>query len=132
MSTSVAQPQTSGFMTKGSGSPLPRVAQGALYFESATPAPADAPRILLVSYNFPPDPAVGGLRWQQMGRFFAANGWGVDVVSRDFTDVSGLARGRLEGLPVGILIFSAPDHEPLVGRAQMLLWPTLRRKIGRR
>ena len=118
-------------MKMGSASPLPPTAQRALYFESATPAAVDAPRILLISYNFPPDPAVGGLRWQQMARIFAASGWAVDVLARDFSDVSGLDRARLERLSTGIRIFCILDREPLVGRAQNIIWPPLRRLLGR-
>lgn len=111
---------------------LPAAVRGALYFESPEPADQGAPRILLVSFNFPPDPAVGGLRWQQMGRFLTEQGWAVDVVTRDFSDLSGLDRARLQRLPRGIRVFSVPGREPLVGRAQRVLWPTVRRVIGHR
>ena len=81
-------------------------------------------------YNFPPDPAVGGLRWQEMSRTFAQHGWAVDVVTRDFAGVEGADRARLERLPVGIRVFSVADREPLVGRAQKIVWP-LARKLFR-
>src|SRR5258708_3978718 len=63
-------------------------ARAALFYASPTPAAAGAPRLLLFIYNFPPDPAVGGLRWQEMGRYFAGEGWAVDVVTRDFSELS--------------------------------------------
>ncbi|MEO7458363.1 MAG: hypothetical protein ABIY52_19040 [Gemmatimonadaceae bacterium] len=102
------------------------------YFESPTPAAPHAPRLLLIAYNFPPDPAVGGLRWQQMARYFVDEGWAVDVVSRDFTDVSGLDRARLQRLTTGVRVFSVADREPLIVRIQHLIWPTVRRIIGQR
>src|SRR2546422_7800891 len=37
-------------------------------------------RLLLISYHFPPDPAVGALRWQKLARYAAERGWGLDVM----------------------------------------------------
>lgn len=101
-----------------------------LYFESDVRAPAGAPRLLVISYNFPPDPAVGGLRWQQMGRYFAERGWALDVVTRAFRDVEGLDTARLAQVPAGTRIFSVPDREPLVGRVQKFLWRPVRQVFG--
>jgi hypothetical protein len=113
-----------------SARPLPAAARGALYFESpAAPLP-DAPRVLLISYSFPPDPAVGGLRWQQMAVHFAERGWVVDVIARDFTNVPGLDTARLDRLPPGMRVFSVPDREPLVARVQRMVWRPIRRVIG--
>ena len=94
-----------GFMTTDTSShgapPLSAAARSSLYFEAATPAPARASRMLLISYTFPPDPAVGGLRWQQMAGYFAEQGWAVDVIARDFLRVEDLDTARLERLPPG-------------------------------
>ncbi len=109
---------------------LPSAVQGALYFESTLRAPDDAPRLLLISYCFPPDPAVGGLRWQQMAMYFAEHGWVVDVIARDFSNVPGLDTGRLERLPPGMRIFSVPDREPLIARIQRMVWRPIRRVVG--
>jgi hypothetical protein len=108
----------------------PRAGFGSLYFEAA-PVPPETPRVLLISYNFPPDPAVGGLRWQHMSRHFAEHGWAVDVVARDFHRVSDLDRARLRQLPAGTRIFSVPDREPLFSRAHKVAWPIMRRFIWR-
>jgi hypothetical protein len=110
--------------------PLPAAARSALYFETAIPAPSDARRLLLIAYNFPPDPAVGGLRWQQMAGYFAERGWAVDVIARDFLRVEGLDTARLERLPPGTRIFSVPDREPLLARLQRLVWKPIRRIVG--
>lgn len=111
--------------------PLSVAARSSLYFEAATPAPARASRMLLISYTFPPDPAVGGLRWQQMAGYFAEQGWAVDVIARDFLRVEDLDTARLERLPPGTRIFSVPDHEPLVGRVQKIVWRPIRRLVNR-
>ena len=105
-------------------------ARTSLYFESDVPAPAGARRLLLISYNFPPDPAVGGLRWQQMGIYFAERGWALDVVSRAFRDVEGLDMARLAQIPAGTRIFSVPDREPVVGRVQKFFWRPVRQVFG--
>ena len=113
-----------------SARPLPAAARAALYFESAASAPANARRILLIQYNFPPDPAVGGLRWQQMATYFAEQGWVVDVVARDFSRVEGIDTARLDRLPPGTRVFSVPDREPVVARIQRLVWRPIRRVVG--
>ena len=105
---------------------------GYLYYESPVAVPSDTPRLMIIMYNFPPDPAVGGLRWEQMSRHFAQEGWAVDVVTRDFSDVAGLDRSRLNGLPAGTRIYSVPSQEPLLVRIQKVLWPSVRRMLGER
>jgi glycosyltransferase involved in cell wall biosynthesis len=40
-----------------------------------------APRLLLVSYHFPPGTGVGALRWQKFASFAAARGWELDVLT---------------------------------------------------
>jgi hypothetical protein len=100
------------------------------YFTAARPAAANARRILLISYHFPPDPAVGGLRLQHMARAFGEAGWAVDVVARDFRDMRNLDRARLEDLPPGTRVFSVDDREPMIGTVQRTLWPMLRRFRG--
>jgi glycosyltransferase involved in cell wall biosynthesis len=110
--------------------PMSAAARSALYFQAATPAPSGARRILLISYNFPPDPAVGGLRWQQMAVYFAERGWAVDVIARDFLRVEGLDTARLERLPPGTRIFSVPDREPLLAKIQKVVWRPIRRVVG--
>ncbi|MEO5817797.1 MAG: hypothetical protein ABIT20_21185 [Gemmatimonadaceae bacterium] len=115
---------------QASARPLPDAARGALYYESPTAPLPDAPRILLISYSFPPDPAVGGLRWQQMGVHFAERGWVVDVIARDFTNVAGLDSARLNRLPPGMRVFSVPDREPYIARVQRFVWRPIKRIIG--
>src|SRR2546423_1500112 len=44
-------------------------------------APSDTRRLLIVSYFFPPDGAVGGLRWAGITKYLVALGWKVSVVT---------------------------------------------------
>lgn len=37
--------------------------------------------LLIISYHFPPDGAVGGLRWAALGKYLAARGWTVHVIT---------------------------------------------------
>src|SRR5437764_12738519 len=60
---------------------------------------ASGRRLLLISYHFPPDPAVGGLRWQQLSRYLAKHGWGIDVITRDLDLLRSRDDARLEMLP---------------------------------
>ncbi len=108
------------------------VATGPLFYESPEPAPPDARRLLLISYNFPPDYSVGGLRWQAMALVLAEKGWVIDVIAREFSREQELDLARLERLPPGTRIYSVPDRETLVERVQKRAWPILRGWIGSR
>ena len=46
-----------------------------------TEAPRDARRLLLITYSFPPDGFVGGLRWGGMTKYLTRLGWQVSVVT---------------------------------------------------
>jgi glycosyltransferase involved in cell wall biosynthesis len=105
---------------------------GGLYFQSEQGSAAPARRLLLLSYNFPPDPSVGGLRWQEMSRHFAAEGWALDVIARDFRNVAGADRSRLARLPRGVRIFTIEDREPWVVRLVRAVWPFVRKTLGQR
>src|SRR5438445_8616848 len=43
--------------------------------------PDDPPRLLVVTYHFPPDGSVGGLRWAGITKYLARLGWQVSVVT---------------------------------------------------
>lgn len=58
-------------------------------------------RLLLICYHFPPDPAIGSLRWQKFARHAAERGWGVDVVMRDEGSIAAPDLDRLAELPEG-------------------------------
>jgi len=81
-------------------------------------APLAAPRILLISYHFPPGQAVGGLRWQQFARFARERGWGVDAVTLDPEDLGTPDRERLDKLPDGTRVWGVPEAELPVDRVE--------------
>ncbi|MDB4913238.1 MAG: hypothetical protein JWM95_882 [Gemmatimonadetes bacterium] len=97
-----------------------------LYFASEPSGTAGAKRLLIISYAFPPDPQVGGRRWQQMARFLADAGWEIDVIARDFRALRVVDRPSLASLPRGTRIFTVPDQPPLVSRLQARWWPAIR------
>ena len=67
-------------------------------------------RLLLVSWHFPPDSAVGGLRWQKFARHAAERGWGVDVIMRDPRGLAGADAERLADLPPGTRLWFVPSQ----------------------
>ena len=80
---------------------------------------------------------IGGLRWQEMARLLAEEGWAVDVIARDFDAVAGsdpkrLDPSRLQRLPRGVRVYSVPDREPVAGRLQKTIVPLVRRLRGSR
>jgi hypothetical protein len=89
-------------------------------FESRPRSVVNAPgrRLLLLTYHFPPDGAVGGLRWEKMSRFFSADGWGVDVVMRDVAKLRSPDMRRLEQLPPDVRVYSATETEPWLARME--------------
>jgi O-antigen/teichoic acid export membrane protein len=66
-------------------------------------------RLLLVSWHFPPDSAVGGLRWQKFARYAAERGWGVDVIMRDPRALAGCDPERMSDLPAGTRLYFVGD-----------------------
>jgi hypothetical protein len=90
------------------------------FFESAVADGAAEPRrrMLLLSYHFPPDDAVGGLRWEQMSRFFVSNGWAIDVIMRDVSKLRTRDTRRLERLPFGVRLYSAAEIDPWLARME--------------
>lgn len=64
---------------------------------AAQPAePMRRGRLLIVSYHFPPDGAVGGLRWSGLGKHLAALGWEVQAVTA--------AQGNAATSPDGVVV----------------------------
>lgn len=98
-----------------------------LYFESPQRSIPDARRILLISHAFPPNPEVGGLRWQQMARYFGEHGWAFDVLTQDFRGLSHLDRTRLDLLPPGTRVICVPAGLPLMLRIQQRVLAAWRR-----
>ena len=74
------------------------------------PAPASRGRLLLISYHFPPDPAIGSLRWQKFARHAAERGWQLDVIMRDEASIESPDPERLADLPPGLRRIGVPDR----------------------
>ena len=110
----------------------PRAPHGCnLYFEASGESIERPRRILLISYHFPPDPAVGGLRWQKMLDHFAEQGWVADVVTRNFDSLKGIDPARLRSLAPGTRVFSVADREPMIGRMHRAIWPWMRARLAK-
>lgn len=84
------------------------------------------PRLLLVSFTFPPSPYVGALRWQRMATYVAERGWSLDVITLDPNDVPSPDWSRLYDLPPGTRVFGVASREPFLHVAQRVLWRMLR------
>ncbi len=89
---------------------------------SAPAAPlAERGRILLICYHYPPDPAIGSLRWQKFSRHAAARGWGIDVIMRDEATIGVPDYERLQDLPEDVRRFGVGESrfwfEEIEGRA---------------
>ena len=72
------------------------------------PAVEPRRRLLLVSYHFPPDPAVGALRWRKLARHAAARGWTLDVIARDPRELPRADLSGLEDLPLDLNVHHVP------------------------
>ena len=92
------------------------------------PAAPSTRRLLVVSYHFPPDPAVGALRWRKLARFAAARGWELDVITRDpgelpRTDPAGVAE-----LPAEVRIHPVANPPAPWATLPSRLWRLLPRR----
>lgn len=91
----------------------------------ATAARPAAPRLLLISFHFPPDPAVGGRRWQKLTRFAAERGWAVDVIARDPAQLEHADPDLMAGLPDGVRVFGVPERRLWIERLEHVAWRAL-------
>ncbi len=85
-------------------------------------------RLLVVSYHFPPDRAVGAKRWEKFAQFAAERGWGLDVFMRGDVrdaDVGEAARA----LPSGVRAFAVPIPKLRAERFEDAVWRAVK---GRR
>ena len=90
-------------------------------------AGTDRRRLLLITYSFPPDQAIGALRWQKLAGFAAERGWGLDVVALDPAQLTSADETRLAELPAGTRVYGVPHTELLVLRLQRLARAVYRR-----
>jgi hypothetical protein len=85
-------------------------------------------RLLVISYHFPPDRAVGAKRWEKFAHFAAARGWGLDVFMRGDVATSDIERAS-RSLPTGVRVFAVPVPVMGVETAEKAVWRAL---VGRR
>jgi len=99
----------------------------------ATAPAATRARLFLVSYHFPPDPAVGALRWQKLARYAAERGWGLDVITLHPAELEASDPARLADLPAGVRIYGIPRPRLRVEQIGVLAWYVYdaTRRLGR-
>ena len=98
------------------------------YFDSTAAAAhaANAPRLLLVSFHFPPGTAVGGVRWEKLARYVFERGWLLDVITLDPSALARRDEGRLASLPDGVRVFGVFPPKPSFVALPRALWRRLR------
>jgi len=92
-------------------------------------------RMLLVSYCFPPNPAVGSLRWEQLAAMAVERGWTVDVLTAAGAGLPHADPSRLSALPTGVTVHEVTADRSLLVRAEhhaAAVLRTLRALRGRR
>ena len=85
----------------GSAAPAPGAGSAPSATAGSSPAPVRAApiavrrpkRLLVVSYHYPPDGAVGGLRWAGFSKYLVRQGWEVHVLTGSTATEPGLAGG---------------------------------------
>ena len=73
------------------------------------------PRLLLISYHFPPDTTVGARRWEKLARYVAERGWGLDVITRELPQND---PERLAALPDDCSVHVLPEDRQLPERME--------------
>jgi hypothetical protein len=95
-------------------------------FESPTEAPDGTPRLLLITYHFPPGQAAGALRWQKFVTQGAARGWAFDVITLDPASLDFADPSRLDQLPAGTRVFGIGSPRLLIERLEHAIWRVYR------
>jgi len=86
-------------------------------------------RLLVFSYHFPPDRAIGARRWEKFAHYAAERGWGLDVIMR----VEPTTRAddpRLAALPTGVRVFGIAERELPLERVEHSVWSLARGRLG--
>ncbi|MBX6330716.1 MAG: hypothetical protein IRY91_02590 [Gemmatimonadaceae bacterium] len=95
------------------------------FFERAGTPEQARRRVLLLSYHFPPDTAIGARRWEKLAHFVAARGWGLDVIT--CAPPEGYDAAKLDALPGGVRVYGVPDAPLLIERVEDRVWRVYRR-----
>jgi O-antigen/teichoic acid export membrane protein/glycosyltransferase involved in cell wall biosynthesis len=96
----------------------------------ASPRPPS--RLLVVSYHFPPDPAVGALRWRKLAHHAESRGWSLDVLALDPGELPRTDPEGLGDLPPGTRVHHIPAPHLPVTTLPGRLWTSIgrRRRAG--
>lgn len=97
---------------------------------SRVPATAAPRRLVVISYHFPPDPAVGAQRWGKLVRYAVQRGWQVDVITRDPARLQRL--DAVETTP-GVRVHAVPErvHQSgVIERGMRAVYRLMRRRRG--
>jgi len=89
--------------------------------ESPSPATTTMKRLVVISYHFPPDPAVGAQRWGKLVRHAVERGWHVEVVTRDPEQLERRDAAGAAGIPAGVRVHTIPDRPRHAGRVERVL-----------
>jgi glycosyltransferase involved in cell wall biosynthesis len=92
---------------------------------------SDRPRLLLISYHFPPTRAVGGLRWRKLSRYAADRGWELDVITLHPTCLLASDRDGLRDLPPGTRVYGIEERADWIDRLEHGVW-LLKRSLASR
>ena len=96
------------------------------YFPAAAATAPPGPRLLLISYHFPPSQAAGALRWQKLAALAAEHGLGLDVIAADPATLKAPDWQRLEELPRGTRIYGVRRPVLVLERLEALAVAALR------
>jgi len=94
-------------------------------YENEDVGTQDGRRLLVVSYHFPPDRAIGARRWEKFSHFASARGWGMDVFMRGDLSRSDLETAR-SSLPSGVRVFAVAAPSLRIERIENAVWRTLK------
>ena len=83
-------------------------------------------RLLVISYHFPPDRAIGARRWEKFSHFAAERGWGMDVFMRGDAAASDIEQAR-RALPEGVRVFAVAAPALRIERLENAVWRTVKR-----
>lgn len=84
------------------------------------------PRLLLLSYHFPPGHSAGALRWQKMASIVAERGWELDAVTLDPSSLLVTDESRLRELPAGTRVYGVRERRLAIERIEDSVWTLLR------
>ncbi len=68
--------------------PAPQHVKGTPGVQPPHPVRAGDRRLLVITYHFPPDGSVGGLRWAGLSKYLARRGWEVHVITSATPDAA--------------------------------------------